>query len=232
MPANVEIDPTTVSSQESNYELTAFQTEDAGSRYSLTHFSWAGGSSSYSFGLYQFDTSGNPNITLPLLNALGFNSSQITELEQDGGLTKPQLSALNTQLQDGLATQSGQAALQTAISDWNTILGGDVQTDLNDASPTITSAIFSDPAAIQRLYDLNNQFGTGTLTQLQNFVGGEQAQPPGGDSISWNYSLSASANLQAFFFATAFGGGRAQTLEIPLLIIRFLRSRFPSRRLI
>jgi hypothetical protein len=43
MPANVEIDPTTVVTQSTNYELTAFQTEDGDNHYYLNHFSWAGG---------------------------------------------------------------------------------------------------------------------------------------------------------------------------------------------
>ncbi|MGZ3279090.1 MAG: beta strand repeat-containing protein, partial [Phenylobacterium sp.] len=210
MPSNVQINQVTANLQSANYQTTAFQTEDGSNTTFLTSFSWAGGTSSYSFGLFQFDTVGSP-LAIPLLQNLGFSTVQINELKQSGGLSQSTLGGLNSQLSSALSTQSGSAYMQGANNAQASSITSQVQTDLNDASTTILSSILSDPVAIQRLYDLNNQFSLPTLSSLQTFVGGDAATPPGGNQISWDYSRSASSNLESFFWATAFGGTSGAT---------------------
>jgi len=77
-----------------------YSTENENNASNLNTFSYAGGATStYSFGVLQFDVgSDHGNVQDFLLNN-GFSSAQISELSQQGGLTSSQLSALDTQLQ-------------------------------------------------------------------------------------------------------------------------------------
>jgi hypothetical protein len=97
MPANVILDPETIQNQVQNYETTVFQTEDGGNSTELTTFHWAGGSSTYAFGLYQYDAARNP-LTVPALQALDYSSTQTSELKQHGGLSSTTLNSLDSQL--------------------------------------------------------------------------------------------------------------------------------------
>src|SRR5665213_3717221 len=138
MPANVEIDPATANAQGTDFQTTAFQTEDGGQSRYLTTFSYAGGSSTYSFGLYQFDALGNP-LVAPFLGAIGFSGPEIAELQQHGGLSSSTLNALDSQLSAAVATQSGQAAYQGLLNTSDANYAQAVQTDLDDACLLYTS---------------------------------------------------------------------------------------------
>lgn len=68
-------------------------TELGGNTELIDQFSLAGGKSSYSFGLYQFDIGVNPGAR-ELLLSFGFSSSQITELGSSSVLPANTLAAL------------------------------------------------------------------------------------------------------------------------------------------
>ncbi len=159
MSTTVTFDTATTQAQLQNYETTAFQTEDSGNSAYLTSFHWAGtATSSYSFGLYQYDALANRTLVVPALQQLGFNASQISDLQQAGGLSSATLNSLNAQLQTALATPSGQAVLNNLQTAWESTLTASVQNDFSNASSDIIGQISSDPIATQRLYDIANQF--------------------------------------------------------------------------
>ena len=214
MPANVELDQTTIQTQNNNYKNTALYTENGGDSSRFGVFTYAGtgkpgDASTYSFGLFQFDVGNNPNVAQPALAAMGFNQDDITNLSKHGTLDQATLNGLNTKLADALATPEGQTAYNNAINETLADYAKAVQTDVNDASTTIRGEILSDPVAVQRLYDLNNQFGTATLSALQGFVGGDLVTPGTlknpGSPIQWDYKTTAQQNLSNFLFATPFG---------------------------
>jgi len=61
----------------------ALATELGGNAANISRFSYAGGASTYSFGLYQFDVGNNP-AARSFLSQLGFSSTQISMLSQQG----------------------------------------------------------------------------------------------------------------------------------------------------
>ncbi len=62
---------------------------------------------------------------------------------------------LDAQLQAVLSSPSGATAYNSLVQSTVTAYTPIVQTDLNDASPTILSALLSDPVAMTRLYDFS-----------------------------------------------------------------------------
>ncbi|WP_162286876.1 hypothetical protein [Pantoea stewartii] len=60
MSASEYIDKQTFIDQLKEYRTTAYATEDGSKPSNLNEFNWAGGSSTYTFGLYQFDVGNNP----------------------------------------------------------------------------------------------------------------------------------------------------------------------------
>jgi hypothetical protein len=61
-------------------------TENSGNTDSIYRFSYAGGVSTYSFGIMQFDVGNNP-AARAFLQSIGFTSSEIAQLSQSGGLS-------------------------------------------------------------------------------------------------------------------------------------------------
>ncbi len=169
-----------------NYGSIAFQTEDGGNSFYLQNFNWAGGKSSYSFGLYQYDTLGNSSART-FLSEVGFSSGEIQELEQHGGLSSSTLNSLDAQLQAALGTQAGQTDLATLQNGWVSGLTTQVTNELGSATTAIQGEIYSDPTAMERLYDISNQFSPITLASLDKYLGGQTVTPPGGRSVRIQY---------------------------------------------
>jgi len=110
MSADETIDNSTLQQQLNNYRTTVLQTENSGNTANFNVFSYSG-KGGYSFGLYQYDAQANPKLVVPTLQKLGFNDTQIAELQQSGGLSPETVASLSAQLQTALSTSSGQAAL-------------------------------------------------------------------------------------------------------------------------
>src|SRR5476649_513850 len=90
----------------------ALATEVGGNLATITRFSLAGNSSTYSFGLYQFDVGNNP-AARALLSQLGFTAAQIGQLSQrGGGLSRSQVDSLSAQLKTALAIPDNAVKLQ------------------------------------------------------------------------------------------------------------------------
>ena len=213
MSANDSIDPVTLAQQIADYEKTALQTEDGGNTGALTSFSYSG-HGGYAFGLYQYDPSTNPAAVTALSN-LGFTPAQIQQLQQPGTLSQATVNALNTQLQTTLQTPNGQTVMSGLQTSWENNLQQNVQNALDNSSDDIESQILSGPIAIQRLFDICNQFSPTTQNgALANFLSGQTVTGGAGTSATWNPNFSPEANLQNWYATTAFGasaGGTTRT---------------------
>jgi len=139
-----------------------FATEDGGDASVLNTFNYAGGSSSYSFGLMQFDVFHNPAAQKFLLDN-GFNQKEISKLSQSGGLSKDDLKPLNAKL---------QAIPQAKIDEFT---NGQLQNSITKVDNFIDVLRIRNPAAAQiiadsqdlqlRIADYDNQYhinGNGT----------------------------------------------------------------------
>lgn len=145
-----------------DYEMIAFQTEDGGNAVNFYKFSWAGGVSSYSFGLYQFDIKKNTNAQL-FLTSIGFTTQEISELSHNGGLSTATLTALDNKLSHAMNTAKGQIAYQTLNNEWSAYLVDKLQSLLNylgQTNPAIAQQICHDTSLQLRLLDVVNQYGS------------------------------------------------------------------------
>ncbi len=206
--ANVDLSQDTLNNQTSSARNTVFHTEDGNNENNLTNFADAG-SGSYSWGLYQYDVANNP-LAAPALSQLGFTSQQINELKVNN-LSSSTLQSLDTQLQNALSTQSGQQVNANLQNTWENLIQNDVQSEVDNASDAIKSQLLSDPTAIQRLYDISNQFSTNVQNgTLDNFLGGQTVSNSAG-TVTWNSNQSAHDNLQNWFSSTAAGAAAGGT---------------------
>lgn len=194
MSASEYIDKQTFIDQLKEYRITAYATEDGSKPSSLNEFNWAGGNSTYTFGLYQFDVGNNP-LASPALESLGFSQTQIDQLSQTGGLSHDDRMALSEQLQAALATTTGKQVMDNLLNNYEAQLVRTASSLLDTTSDDIYSQIASDPESIQRVYDIANQFSTKTLHQFGDFLSG-QPFVHNGISVTWNDSLSASENME------------------------------------
>ena len=161
-----------------------FATEDGGDASVLNTFNYAGGSSSYSFGLMQFDVFHNPAAQKFLLDN-GFNQKEISKLSQSGGLSKDDLKPLNAKL---------QAIPQAKIDEFT---NGQLQNSITKVDNFIDVLRIRNPAAAQiiadsqdlqlRIADYDNQYhinGKGTAVasndHLLRYLSGELVSLSGG----------------------------------------------------
>jgi probable HAF family extracellular repeat protein len=208
MSAVVNLTSQFVNSLNALYATTAFATEDGNNIANEEKFSYAGGSSSYSFGLYQYDVGAN-SLAQEFLLANGFSQTQIDELSQKRRLNRVILGPLNKQLKALLSTQNGIIALDQLDTTWFT---DDIEpaaqmllTSALAADPQIAAQIYSSPVAIQHVLDLVNQFSRRTQRYFANFLSGASVHIPKGAAVTWNPQLSDDANIQAFILATPYG---------------------------
>ncbi|MBY0580024.1 MAG: hypothetical protein K2P57_13400, partial [Burkholderiales bacterium] len=176
-----------------NLNAVTLQTELGGNASKVLSFSFAGGNSTYSFGLYQYDVgaaANKPNIgnnaaILNFLTTAGFTSTQIAQLSQNGGLPKSTVDALSAQLGTALQNPANQAALQQLNATWANGLVSQLQTALNvieQNNPDIANQIYQSPELQLRLLDYANQFGllSGSTGKMVNWLSGQITTIAGG----------------------------------------------------
>jgi len=157
MSASEFIDKQTLIDQLKQYRTTAFATEDGSRPSVLNEFNWAGGYSSYSFGLYQFDVRNN-DLAEDALRSMGFTDTQIDQLSQRGTLGNDVKTALSEQLQAALATTAGKQIMDNLLNNYEAQLVHTTTNLLDITNDDIYSQIASEPESIQRIYDIANQF--------------------------------------------------------------------------
>ncbi len=199
MSASEFIDKQTLIDQLKQYRTTAFATEDGSRPSVLNEFNWAGGYSSYSFGLYQFDVRNN-DLAEDALRSMGFTDTQIDQLSQRGTLGNDVKTALSEQLQAALATTAGKQIMDNLLNNYEAQLVHTTTNLLDITNDDIYSQIASEPESIQRIYDIANQFGTSLLRQFGGFLSG-QSIVTNGISLTWSDSLTASENMENWFSA-------------------------------
>ena len=135
------------------------QTELSGNTNSLYKFSQAGGQSTYSFGLLQFDLGKNAKTPTEaevfLKNELGFTSSEITALK-GSSIPTPTLAEFNQRLmnnQDKIDAFTDKA-LSKDITNLDNLISEVAQT-----RPDVAQSILDNPQLQLRLLDYQNQFG-------------------------------------------------------------------------
>ncbi|MFK2901092.1 hypothetical protein ISP15_12155, partial [Dyella jejuensis] len=128
---------------------------DTESGNSANVFSFAGGSSTYSFGLLQFDV-GNNGVASQFLLANGFTQSDISELSSNGGLSADQLAALDSKLQTIPASTLDQFTddMLTQYQDFISNLVG----NLLETNPQVGIDIENSQDLQLALIDYNNQY--------------------------------------------------------------------------
>lgn len=165
-----------------NYNSVAFATEDGKDSSVFTKFSYAGGNSTYSFGLYQYDVGKNPDAK-EFLSSIGFSANQISQLSQSGTLTDAQHTALNTQLSTALQDPENAAKLQEFNSSWAEGLVTQLQDVLDivyQDNPSVAEQIYQSPAMQLQLLDYANQFHLDTDGTIETWLSGQPAEESGG----------------------------------------------------
>ncbi|MGD0961912.1 MAG: hypothetical protein ABSB19_19035, partial [Methylomonas sp.] len=157
-----------------NYETVAFNTEDSNISTYLTTFSNAGGQSSASFGLFQFNVGSNPNAS-SFLSSVGFTQSQISFLSQTG-LTNSQLAPYSAQLQATLQNSNNASLLQQLNNQWAAGLVNQLQNALNviyQVNPNIANQIYQSQALQLSLMDYANQFNMSITGPMVSWLSGQ-----------------------------------------------------------
>jgi len=163
-----------------------FATENSNNDAVLTRFSWAGNAtSSYSFGILQFDVAKDHGDVKQFLASHGFTSDQIEDLSQKGGgLTAAQLEPLNRQLAaipkadlDDFTNRN----LDKAIENVDTLVGS-----LRQTNPAVADAIAQSEELQLAIADYDNQFhidgigGKAPKNSMLAYLEGHSVNMPGG----------------------------------------------------
>jgi predicted Zn-dependent protease len=186
------------------------QTELGGNSSKISSFSYAGGDSSYSFGILQFDVDKRPEARA-FLKSIGFSDSEVTSLQKHGGLDAGTLNALNNKLTAQLSAHP--KALETFT---DTALAADVaKLDkvidyVQKRNPSIANAILNDNNLQLAILDYDNQFSIsglsssspGANTMLGYLVGTPQSMPGGTVTID---NVPTKDSIQKFINVTQYG---------------------------
>ncbi|RZA05773.1 MAG: peptidoglycan-binding protein, partial [Proteobacteria bacterium] len=175
-------------------------TELGGDTRHLDHFSYAQkGSSTYSFGLVQFDVGRNPQAQR-FLRDNGFSTGDIALLSQQGGLSSQQLAALDAKLQaipQANIDQLTNTKLDSAIE-----RVGDAITRVRATSPAAADAIAANPELQLAMADYDNQFGS-MGPQLISYLAGNEVTLQGRKIQAGDPPTRA--DLQTFVESTKYG---------------------------
>ncbi|MEA9579272.1 peptidoglycan-binding domain-containing protein [Xanthomonas nasturtii] len=175
-------------------------TELGGNTRHLDHFSYAQkGSSTYSFGLVQFDVGRNPQAQR-FLRDNGFNTDDIALLSQQGGLSSQQLSALDAKLQaipKATIDQFTNTKLDSAIERVD-----DAITRVRATNPAAADAIAANPELQLAMADYDNQFGS-MGPQFVSYLAGNEVTLQGGKIHAGNPPTRA--DVQTFVESTKYG---------------------------
>ncbi len=175
-------------------------TELGGNTRHLDHFSYAQkGSSTYSFGLVQFDVGRNPQAQ-GFLRDNGFSTDDIALLSQQGGLSSQQLSALDAKLQaipQANIDQLTNTKLDSAIE-----RVGDAITRVRASDPAAADAIAANPELQLAMADYDNQFGS-MGPQFISYLAGNEVTLQGHNIRAG--TPPTRADLQTFVESTKYG---------------------------
>lgn len=175
-------------------------TELGGNTRHLDHFSYAKeGTSTYSFGLVQFDVGGNPQARR-FLRDNGFTNGDIELLSQQGGLSTQQLAALDAKLQaipQANIDQLTNAKLDSAIGRVDEAIA-----KVRATNPAAADAIVANPELQLAMADYDNQFGS-MGPQFINYLAGNAEKLQGGTIQAGDPPTRA--DVQTFVDATKYG---------------------------
>jgi len=174
-----------------NYAAVAFRTEHGGNAATLSGFSYAGSNSSYSFGLFQYDVGAKgAEPAQNFLTSIGFNSTQLSQLSQHGGLDPAVQDALSAQLNLALQNPVNQAALDQLNINRGQDLVSQVQNALDKidrANPSVALQIYASQELQLRLMDYANQYNldsTGAKAYMTHLLSGQSVLMPSGNTLA------------------------------------------------
>ncbi|MFC4765455.1 XVIPCD domain-containing protein [Dyella koreensis] len=185
-----------------------FATENSNNEDVLTKFSWAGNeSSSYSFGILQFDVARDHGYVKQFLTSHGFTSEQIKALStQGGGLTQAELEPLDAQLRAIPKEDLNEFTnknLGKAVARVDDLVGS-----LRSTNPAVADAIASSDELQLAIADYDNQFhidgigGKAPSNSMLAYLEGQSVKMPGG-TLQLGDTISRS-DLQEFINATGY----------------------------
>lgn len=186
------------------------QTELAGNTSFITKFSLAGATSTYSFGLYQYDVGNHPAARL-LLAQFGFSPAQIAQLSQQGGLTPAQQNALSAQLKAALAIPANAAALRDLDSSWAQKLIASLANILDIVAASgamgarIAGQIFNSTVLQLHLLDFANQFNISPTGSMVAWLEGKAVIMPGGKKQLLPETVLTKELIRDFIMSTQYG---------------------------
>jgi hypothetical protein len=189
---------------------TVLNTELGGDATSASKFSFAGGTSSYSFGLYQYDVKNNP-AARALLTQFGFTSAQITLLSQNGHLSTSQQNQLTLQLRSALNNPANAASMAQFNSAWAQGLITQMTNVLNliaasgPVGQSLANQVFASTALQVQIIDYGNQFHLDVNGYMQKFLSGNLVNMVGGKFQLTAGTVLTKDMLRQFTMSTEYG---------------------------
>lgn len=156
MSASLKFDQGYIAQLLKNLQDVLLQTELGGQTDKVTQFSYAGtASSTYSFGVLQFDVGNNP-LARAFLSSIGFTESEIEQLSRRGGLTDEELAPLNAKLAANVSAleEFTSRQLQSYATNLENVIG-----IVERHVPSRAQLLYSREDLQLRLLDYMNQFG-------------------------------------------------------------------------
>jgi peptidoglycan hydrolase-like protein with peptidoglycan-binding domain len=193
------------------------ETELGGNTQHLNRFTYAEkGSSTYTFGLLQFDVGKNGAEVQGFLKENGFSDDDIKKLSQHGGLSHTELNALDVKLQAIPREKIGQFTNDQLDKSIASV--GDVIDRVRKQSPAAADAISKDQKLQLGVADYENQFGPAG-SQFVGFLAGNPEELIGGTVQAANPPTRE--DLQKFINATAYGNDKANAKAVESRAGRF-----------
>lgn len=192
-------------------------TELGGNTQDLNRFTYAEkGSSTYTFGLLQFDVGKNGAEVKEFLKEHGLSDDDIKKLSQHGGLSRMELNALDAKLeaipQDKI-DQFTDKQLDKSIAGVDGVISR-----VRKQSPAAADAISNDPKLQLGIADYENQFGAAG-PQFVGFLAGKPEKLVGGLVQAGNPPTRE--DLQRFINVTGYGHDTANAKAVESRAERF-----------
>jgi len=193
------------------------ETELGGNTQDLSRFTYAEkGSSTYTFGLLQFDVGKNGAEVKGFLKENGFSDDDVKKLSQHGGLSRTELNALNTKLQ---AVPQDKIDQFTNTQLDKSIAGVDDVIDrVRMQNSAAADAISKNPKLQLGIADYQNQFGSAG-PQFVGFLAGKSEKLAGGTVQAGDPPTRE--DLQKFIDTTGYGHDKANANAVESRAERF-----------
>ncbi len=192
-------------------------TELGGNTQDLNRFTYAEkGSSTYTFGLLQFDVGKNGAEVKGFLKEHGFSDDDIKKLSQHGGLSRTELNILDVKLQavpQDKIDQFTNKQLDKSIASVD-----DVIDQVRKQNPAAADAISKDRKLQLGIADYENQFGS-VGPQFVGFLAGKSEKLIGGTVQAGDPPIRD--DLQKFINATGYGHDKANAKAVESRAERF-----------